>query len=304
MNYFKLIKVFYDSQMINQLSTGQIALWNVLVYINNQCFWQEWFTSPNQTLELLTGLSKSAILKNRNALKQAGLIDFKINGTKACKYKIIDISNQESVQESTQVSEQDSTRLSERLSKPKVCDLVHGKCIESNTLIDKDIDININNKKEKGKKENPPTGEADKKINRSTSADKKTDFDNLINSYTDNDELKETIYEFIKMRTAIKKPMTTKALDILLNKLNTLASDDDTKIKVLEQSIEHSWQTVYELKERDNGKDIRNSGEFGRTVASETRGAEKSNNQQQKSKWNIKLEPFEFDPNDDLSDVI
>ena len=163
---------------------------------------------------------------------------------------------------------------------------------------------NINNNK-KGKER--ACVRADKsinKINNNISKDKKTDFDNLINSYTDNDELKEAIYEFIKMRTAIKKPMTTKALDILLNKLNNLATDDDTKIKVLEQSIEHSWQTVYALKENDNGRSIQNSGQFGRTMARETGGAEKSNTQQQKKKWDIELVPFEFDPDDDLSDVI
>lgn len=304
MNYFKLIKAFYDSQMINQLSTGQIALWNVLVYINNQCFWQEWFTSPNQTLELLTGLSKSAILKNRNALKQAGLIDFKINGTKACKYKIINISNQESVQESTQVSEQDSTRLSERLSKPKVCDLVHGKCMESNTLIDKDIDININNKKEKGKKENPPTGEADKKTNRNTSADKKTDFDNLINSYTDNDELKEAIYEFIKMRKTIKQPLTTHALSLILKDVDKLTNDTSTKIKVLEQSVKKSWRGVFKLKDDDYGS-ISNTKKFGSEFCKETGELKGNSNSEETGEepWWKHTDKIRAD-NVDYSDVI
>ena len=163
---------------------------------------------------------------------------------------------------------------------------------------------NINNNKKEKERACVRADKSINKINNNISKDKKTDFDNLINSYTDNDELKEAIYEFIKMRTAIKKPMTTKALDILLNKLNNLATDDDTKIKVLEQSIEHSWQTVYALKENDNGRSIQNSGQFGRTMARETGGAEKSNTQQQKKKWDIELVPFEFDPDDDLSDVI
>ncbi len=163
---------------------------------------------------------------------------------------------------------------------------------------------NINNNKKEKERACVRADKSINKINNNISKDKKTDFDNLINSYTDNDELKETIYEFIKMRTAIKKPMTTKALDILLNKLNSLASDDDTKVKVLEQSIEHSWQTVYALKEKEDGRSIQNSGQFGRTMASETRGTEKSNTQQQKKKWDIEFVPFEFDPDDDLSDVI
>lgn len=92
MNYFKLIQAFYDLQLLNPLTTGQIALWNALAYINNKCAWSEWFNAANQTLELMTGLNRSTIYRNRNILKQLGLIDFKINGAKACKYKVIDIT--------------------------------------------------------------------------------------------------------------------------------------------------------------------------------------------------------------------
>ena len=92
MNYFKLIQAFYDLQLLNPLTTGQIALWNALAYINNKCAWSQWFNAANQTLELMTGLNRSTIYRNRNILKQLGLIDFKINGAKACKYKVIDIT--------------------------------------------------------------------------------------------------------------------------------------------------------------------------------------------------------------------
>lgn len=113
MNYIAEIKAFYDLVQVKQLSTGQIALWNALMYINNKCAWIEWFTVPNILLELNTGMSRSGVLKARNSLKQYGLIDFKANGTKASTYKINTIakstqeSNQSSVQDSTQDSTQD-----------------------------------------------------------------------------------------------------------------------------------------------------------------------------------------------------
>lgn len=66
-----------------KLSSGQIALWYALMEINNKCAWIEWFTAANQTLETLSGLSRAGINKNRNVLKQLGLIDFKSNGKKA-----------------------------------------------------------------------------------------------------------------------------------------------------------------------------------------------------------------------------
>ena len=111
MNYLVEIKAFYDLVQIKQLSTGQIALWHALMAINNKCAWIEWFTVPNLTLELNTGMSRSGILKARNILKQYDLIDFKQNGTKATIYKLKTIAN------SKQVSVQDSKQVSNTLNK-------------------------------------------------------------------------------------------------------------------------------------------------------------------------------------------
>lgn len=76
----------------------------------------------------------------------------------------------------------------------------------------------------------------------------KTDFDVLIDEYTNNDKLKIAIYEFIKMRKGIKKPITTYGLKKMLNKLDNLANDVETKIQILDQSTEHSWNGIFELK--------------------------------------------------------
>ena len=123
MNYIAEIKAFYDLVQVKQLSQGQINLWHALMYINNKCAWIEWFSVPNITLELNTGLSRSGIAKARNALKQYGLIDFKSNGTKATSYKMLTMlkstqdSKQNSVQGSVQDSTQDSTQDSGSLNK-------------------------------------------------------------------------------------------------------------------------------------------------------------------------------------------
>lgn len=62
-------------------------------------------------------------------------------------------------------------------------------------------------------------------------------------------ELQEPLKDFLKMRKAIKHPMTTRAFKLLLNKLNKLSDNEETQIKILEQSILHSWQDIYTLKE-------------------------------------------------------
>ncbi|MEI3390189.1 MAG: hypothetical protein V8R30_00840 [Clostridia bacterium] len=62
-----------------------------------------------------TGMSRSGVLKARNALKQYGLIDFKVNGTKATNYKMITIAK--SKQESNQIGKQVSTQDGKQVGK-------------------------------------------------------------------------------------------------------------------------------------------------------------------------------------------
>ena len=80
---------------------------------------------------------------------------------------------------------------------------------------------------------------------------KKTDYDVLIDEYTCNDMLITAIYEFIKMRKSIKKPITSYGLKRILNELDGLATNDDEKIQILDKSIERSWAGVFELKEEE-----------------------------------------------------
>ena len=69
-------------------------------------------------------------------------------------------------------------------------------------------------------------------------------------------ELEETIKDFIDMRKTIKKPMTTKALELLIRNLEKLTNLEAEKIAILNQSIEHGWQTVYPLKQnKGNSRD-------------------------------------------------
>lgn len=79
----------------------------------------------------------------------------------------------------------------------------------------------------------------------------------LIDGYTTNEELKQCLKDFIKMRAAKKKQMTDRALKMLLNALDNLESTDERKIKVLEQSILNSWNGVFPLKEqKENQKKV------------------------------------------------
>lgn len=71
--------------------------------------------------------------------------------------------------------------------------------------------------------------------------------------------LESAIDDFKAFRTKIKKPMTDKAIELLKGKLDKLASDDETKIAILNQSILNGWQGVFELKGGYNGQNISNN---------------------------------------------
>ena len=65
---------------------------------------------------------------------------------------------------------------------------------------------------------------------------------------------KKTWKDFIEMRVKIRKPMTVRAGEMLINELTKLSDNEDTQIAILNQSIMNSWQGVFPLKENYNGR--------------------------------------------------
>ena len=115
------------------------------------------------------------------------------------------------------------------------CRLV-AKCLPQDSIgkdsIDKD-NINIGAKKSK----------------------KKSDIDN----FTDDEELKSLLFDFIKMRKDAKKPMTDRAVDMLLNKLREISTDVETQKKALKEAIFHGWMSVYPPKAEKSKESIYSS---------------------------------------------
>lgn len=73
--------------------------------------------------------------------------------------------------------------------------------------------------------------------------------------------LQSAYMDFIEMRNKIKKPLTDKALQLVVSKVERLSDNIDTQIAIINQSVEHCWQTVYPLndqqkKERETSFDI------------------------------------------------
>lgn len=99
--------------------------------------------------------------------------------------------------------------------------------------------------------------ESEKKINKKTKKEKKKQaesFSSVIDSYTDNQDLKQVLNDFIEMRKDIdkKKPLTVLGLKRALNELDRIAVDDLTKIDIVNQSILFSWKGLFPLKSKNN----------------------------------------------------
>ena len=70
----------------------------------------------------------------------------------------------------------------------------------------------------------------------------------MINSFTENEELREALKAFLDMRKSIKKPIQTEyAFKLALNRLKQLSDIDSIRIEIVNQSVEHNWRTFYTL---------------------------------------------------------
>ena len=104
-------------------------------------------------------------------------------------------------------------------------------------------------KKLAGNNNNNNNNNNNKKVSKK---EKQTSYDSIINDCIQDESVKQEIYEFIKMRKLIKKPLTNRALKVIISKLNELSSDPVEQAKILERSIENDWSSIYPLPSDDN----------------------------------------------------
>ncbi len=92
MNYLHELNAFRDWTLLNKPTTSEIVLWYALMSINNMTGWKKQFTVANQTLQLMTGLSKATLDRARNKLTQKGLLKyFPGNTRQAGTYELVSI---------------------------------------------------------------------------------------------------------------------------------------------------------------------------------------------------------------------
>lgn len=75
----------------------------------------------------------------------------------------------------------------------------------------------------------------------------KETFVSVIDSYTDNPELIESLKNYVDMRKKMRG-FTVKALQLNLKELDNLAVNDSMKIEIVNQSISRSWKGLFPIK--------------------------------------------------------
>lgn len=80
-------------------------------------------------------------------------------------------------------------------------------------------------------------------------------------SYSGDARLDEALNEYVKFRKQMKKPMTKRAIQLAVKKLQNMSDSVDEQIAIIEQSIMNGWQGLFPLKEENKSKS-KKQGQF------------------------------------------
>ena len=192
------------------------------------------FSGSVRYLAEWTNSTKRGVYKNLKSLVDKGLIEKieeNINGVKFCKYTICE------------------NRLP---SRTKFCSPVMNKVHQGdeqsspggdeqsspNNIDIDNIDNNISKKESKKERKEPERAKENVKS-----------FNELIDNYTPNEQLRKELKEHLKVRKNKKAALTNRAIELSLKKLDDLASNDAEKIQMVQNAIMSGWTTFYPLKE-------------------------------------------------------
>lgn len=76
---------------------------------------------------------------------------------------------------------------------------------------------------------------------------------NIKNIYSDYpEELKKALDNFVEMRKKIRSPLTENAMQLALNKLKKLSTDETTQIEIINETVLKGWKSFYPLEQEQN----------------------------------------------------
>jgi len=226
------------------LTANEVAVYFQLFMLGNQRYWPEWIEIADWQLSLAVNISAKALPGVINSLVQKGLIEAnRCRGKAKSGYKINPLNK-------------DGSPLSNYTQN----DIIKQKYNRNKTEIKQKYNRNITDIKQKYESETPCESKADgiPKTQHNTTQhnkDNKKEIQkkkpvDVFASCAESDRVKAALSDFDEMRKKMRAPMTNKAKEILLSKLDELSGGDEfMKVHLLEQSIENGWKSIYPLKQ-------------------------------------------------------
>ena len=196
----------------DRIGSIEIAVYTMLLSIDNDLLFQEWFGCSDRRLQDMTQVgSVHTIIKAKNRLKQLGWVDFKASGKKTTLYKLTIPSSATECATDTAIECATDT------------------ATDTAALRRQDKTARQDKTKKKIQKEKP--------------------LDVLIADYTQDSDLLDALRGFVEMRKKVKAPLTEHALYLLLKRLDGLGHSDAEKTEIVNQSVINSWKGFFALKQ-------------------------------------------------------
>lgn len=234
--------------MLNELQLkGNELLVYAIIYGFSQTENQH-FTGSLNYLSEFTGATKQTVINVINSLIEKGLIEKTervYNGVKFCEY-----------QSKIFGGSQNFLMGSQKIRQGVVKNFDGGSQNFLPNNIEYNIGDNIENKKT-GDTPEPPVFDLPAKAQKKKT--KQQELQEIVESYTQNPQLQQALFDFIEYRKKSKANFSTKALKLNLAKLDKLTSggDDNEKIEIINQTIECGWSGLFPLRQNKscgNGK--------------------------------------------------
>ena len=186
-----------------------------------------WFYSTVENVEEQTGLTAYLQREALKVLQDNGMVEITYKGLPRKRYV--------------------------RVHADKVLEAMESQMPDASTTRDKEL-----------KQQDTTLLSENKNEKQQQKTNKEETYDSIISSFTESEEVRAAVHEYIKMRQLSKKPMTNRALKLLLSKLARLARSPDKQVRLLDNATLHNWQSVYPDKEgEDDVKQYLREYDFG-----------------------------------------
>ena len=203
----------------DRIGSTEIAVYTMLLSIDNDLLFQEWFGCSDRRLQDMTQVgSVHTITKAKNRLKQLGWVDFKASAKKTTLYKLTIPSSATECATDTAIE-----------CAAEILPTATDTATDTAALRRQDKTARQDKTKKKIQKEKP--------------------LDVLIADYTQDSELLDALRGFVEMRKEKKAPLTEHALSLLLKRLDGLGHSDAEKAEIVNQSVISSWKGFFALKQ-------------------------------------------------------